>query len=94
MLVLTNPGERVMDPEFGVGILSYHFENNNLLIQGRIESRIQEQVSKYMPHINLELIEFNSINENKDTSENFLGISIYYNVTGINIKDVLQIPIN
>tara|TARA_R110001583_G_scaffold38146_4_gene123275 strand:- start:50 stop:433 length:384 start_codon:yes stop_codon:yes gene_type:complete len=94
MLVLTNPGERSMDPEFGVGILAYHFENNNVLVQGRIRSRIQEQISKYMPHINLELIEFNSINENNNASENFLGISIYYNVVGINIKDVLQIPIN
>ena len=94
MLVLTNPGERIMDPEFGVGILSYHFENNDLLLQGRIRSRIQEQVSKYMPHINLELVEFNSTNQNENISENFLGVSIFYNVASINIKDVLQIPIN
>ena len=27
MLILTDPGERVMIPEFGVGIKSYLFEN-------------------------------------------------------------------
>jgi len=27
MLLLTNPGERVMDPTFGVGLSAYLFEN-------------------------------------------------------------------
>ena len=27
MLILTNPGERVMIPDFGVGIQSYLFQN-------------------------------------------------------------------
>ena len=31
MVILTNPGERVMDPLFGVGISRYLFENNTFL---------------------------------------------------------------
>ena len=32
MLVLTNPGEKLMDPEFGVGIRKYLFESETGLI--------------------------------------------------------------
>ena len=94
MLVLTNPGERVMDPEFGVGILAYLFENNSIATQGRIRSRVRDQASKYLPHVVVEDVIFNSINENSNVSENFLGVSIVYSIERLAIKDVLEIPIN
>ena len=94
MLVLTNPGERIMDPEFGVGILTYLFENNSVATQGRIRSRVRDQASKYLPHVVVEDVIFNSINENPNVSENFLGVSIVYSIERLAIKDVLEIPIN
>ena len=94
MLVLTNPGERIMDPEFGVGILAYLFENNSVATQGRIRSRVRDQASKYLPHVVVEDVIFNSINENPNVSENFLGVSIVYSIERLAIKDVLEIPIN
>ena len=94
MLVLTNPWERVMDPEFGVGILAYLFENNSIATQGRIRSRVRDQASKYLPHVVVEDVIFNSINENSNVSENFLGVSIVYSIERLAIKDVLEIPIN
>lgn len=32
MIILTNPGEKLMDPEFGVGIKRYLFENINGIV--------------------------------------------------------------
>jgi len=94
MLVLTNPGERTMDPEFGVGIFAYLFENNSVATQGRIRARVRDQASKYMPHVVVEDVLFNSVNENSNISENFLGVSIVYSIERLAIKDVLEIPIN
>ena len=63
-LVLTSPGERIMDPEFGVGIRSYLFENNSVQTQGRIDARVRSQVQKYLPYINIESIQFDNIDVN------------------------------
>ena len=45
MLVLTNPGERVMEPEFGVGIKRYLFQNFSENIQSDIKQRVTRQVA-------------------------------------------------
>ena len=94
MLVLTNPGERAMDPGFGVGILAYLFESNSVATQGRIRARVRDQASKYLPHVVVEDVIFNSVNEDPNVSENFLGVSIVYSIERLAIKDVLEIPIN
>ena len=94
MLVLTNPGERIMDPEFGVGILAYMFENNSPSTHGQIDARIREQVAKYLPYIELGEIIFNSPVDNSNVADNFLGVSIRYSIKRLNIGDVLEIPIN
>ena len=44
MLVLTIPGERVMMPEFGVGLKKYLFEANTQKTRSNISSKIYEQV--------------------------------------------------
>jgi phage baseplate assembly protein W len=93
-LVLTSPGERIMDPEFGVGIRHYLFENNNVSTQGKIEARIKNQTQKYLPYINVELVEFSNVDTNPNVSENFLGVKIFYSIQKLAVSDVLEIPIN
>ena len=88
-LVLTSPGERIMDPEFGVGIRSYLFENNSVQTQGRIDARVRSQVQKYLPYINIESIQFDNIDVNPNVSENFLGVRILYTIKKLAISDVL-----
>jgi phage baseplate assembly protein W len=51
MIVLTNPGERVMDINFGVGLKRYLFELSNTEIKQVIRQRIADQVSKYLPYV-------------------------------------------
>lgn len=94
MLVLTNPGERIMDPKFGVGIKSFLFENNSELTYGKIRSKIIEQVSTYLPYIIIENIDFSSINSNPDISENFISVRIQYSIRDLSTSDLLEISIN
>jgi phage baseplate assembly protein W len=88
MLVLTNPGERVMDPLFGVGIKQYLFQHYTEGTQGQIETKIREQVSVYMPVVTIKRIEFAS---SPDT--NSLKIVLTYQIPDIGINDLSEITI-
>ena len=44
IIILTNPGERVMDPLFGVGLQRYLFENQSSTLTSSILGRISAQV--------------------------------------------------
>ena len=73
-LLLTNPGERVMDPNFGVGIKSYLFESENDFNTTGIIQETQLQVKKYIPGIKIENILV------KRNSDHEFGISIFYSL--------------
>ena len=47
-LILTDPGERIMVPNFGAGIRRLLFEPMNSVVRGKVTSRIISQVSEYM----------------------------------------------
>ncbi len=57
-LVMTSPGERIMDIDFGVGMRRYLFEPLLPQTEGRIESRIRKQVKKYLPFVQISSIQF------------------------------------
>ena len=79
MLILTCPGERVMLPEFGVGLRNFLFEQEP---QDQISGRIYEQVSKYMSFIKIDNLQF-------EQQENILFIKLSYSLPGMNISDSL-----
>ena len=56
MLLLTIPGERVMIPEYGVGLPRYLFELPSSNLEQNISSKINEQVDKYMPYLRIDNI--------------------------------------
>jgi|TARA_Y100000034_G_scaffold133264_1_gene198264 hypothetical protein len=87
MLVLTIPGERVMDPNFGVGIKTYLFENFGQDTMSKIDTKIREQVKTYMPAIQLRKIAFSDT----DPDNNYLGLVIMYSIPGIGTTDLLEI---
>ena len=89
MLILTNPGERVMEPQFGVGMKRYLFQNFSQTTNSEISAKIREQVSIYLPLVNIINIDFDS----SDSDQNQLFVSIRYSLPDINVKDLLQITI-
>ena len=89
MLLLTDPGERVMDPLFGVGLKTFLFENFHEGVGPQIENIIRKQASIYMPSVQIDIIDFHTI----DPDANTLGFSIVYSVPQIGIKDLLEFTI-
>ena len=89
MVILTNPGERVMEPEFGVGIKQFLFENFQSDVYARIDERIREQVRTYLPVISIIRLEFGRLRQD----ENLLSLSLEYSIPDIGIRDLLEFTI-
>lgn len=88
ILFLTNPGERVRDPLFGVGLKRYLFEN---VRAGSLKKEIQlegiKQAKKYLPFIVINSIDvFES-----DEQENTIQIHIDYFIQPFKIGDQMTI---
>jgi phage baseplate assembly protein W len=86
-LVLTSPGERMMDPNFGVGIKRYLFENRTNATLSAIKNSISAQVRKYMPFVSIDNVFFGTSDENP----NFLGITISYTIVPTSTSDFLRL---
>ena len=98
MIILTNPGERVMDPNFGAGILSYLFDNFSPSVYDEITDSIQEQVSIYLPQVNIEEVKFHTRDTaGQDLDEliesNVLAITIRYSIPQIDESLVFTLPV-
>ena len=86
-LLLTVPGERIMDPRFGVGLKKYLFENQGALVSSHIEGKIKEQVGIYMGFLGI-----NEINiTDSDETPNLLHLSISYTIIPLNLNDQLMV---
>lgn len=80
MILLTSPGERIMDPNFGVGMKRYLFEQNNSSTYSRIKGKIRRQVSEYMGYINIEDVTFASESNNENITANGLLVTIKFSI--------------
>tara|TARA_R100000664_G_scaffold24516_1_gene34325 strand:+ start:10554 stop:10943 length:390 start_codon:yes stop_codon:yes gene_type:complete len=89
-LVLTSPGERVMDINFGVGIYGLLFENYNSDIKEKTKARIVEQAAAYMPFIQIRSINF----QDTEIDSNKLSIAINYYISPLNYEDILNLNLN
>lgn len=88
-LILTIPGEKPMDINFGVGIQRYLFEPNLSFVYGEIESEISEKVEEYMPFLDLEEIRIAPDEEN----ENLMRVQIFYVIVPLEVEDELLLII-
>lgn len=91
-LILTNPGERMMDINFGVGLYQYLFElrgDAETLIRGKV----YEQVEKYMPFIEVVDIIFPASLDGVESPE-ILQMKVIYRILPLNQVDTLEITTN
>ena len=99
-LILTNPGERMMDPDFGVGIREYLFELENIGIQEEITEKINQQVNRYLVNsVRIIDIRFTmGSNYREDAvsvaNSNAMYLHILFAILPTNSRSVLSLPIS
>jgi phage baseplate assembly protein W len=90
MLLLTNPGERMMNTDYGVGLRRSLFENKSKSLESSIVERISSQVRKYMNFLEIKNIEVFNVEDN----DNALLINIEFIIKSLNVKDQLNLSID
>ena len=89
-LLLTTPGERVMQPLFGSDLKLLLFQNFDDIAEDSIVEIINEAVDRQLPYINIQ-----DIFVDKDEKGNSIGIQIEYATTlDPNSIDALQLQFN
>ena len=77
-LLLTSKGERMLQPNFGTGLKSLLFEQNDDQLAENIEKVITSSVSFWLPYINIDEIVNKMTNEMKDN--NRADVSVKFTV--------------
>lgn len=93
MIVLTAPGERMMNPDFGVGIRNYLF-NSDMGAYEKLSTTIRDQVRKYAPYINIRSVDLIPLNREAGIGgldQNYLGVKINYYIPNLNVSEDLEI---
>ena len=93
MIVFTNPGERVMDADFGVGIRRFLFKQNVTFTHDTLRNRIQKQINKYLPYVEIQRIFIDSPQSNPDLPENYMKLLLRYRIPPSSKSLVLELPI-
>jgi phage baseplate assembly protein W len=86
-LLLTVPGERIMIPDFGVGISRFLFEQKGTGVLESISASINYQVSRYMPFLDITNI---TLEDSQDTEE-LVTIKIEYFIKPLSESDLIEI---
>ena len=89
MLVLTSPGERIMNPDYGVGIKRMLFEPNDQMLRGKISSRIYSQAEKYLPYVAINSVTFTT----PEQFPNTLLVRLTYEIIPLNITIEQTVPV-
>lgn len=72
-LLLTHPGERLNQPEFGSTLRAICFEQNNSELPGKVEEEIRRSVSFWLPYINIQ--EVSVLTDEADASKIFVTLT-------------------
>ena len=79
-IVLTTPGEKFFDPDFGSNVSKLLFENVDDITASQIQQEIEFSINNYEPRVKLLSIEVNP-----DFDNNAFDTIITYEVVGANV---------
>ena len=79
-IVLTSPGEKLFDPDFGSSVSEILFENVDDITAVSIQDEIRNCLNNYEPRVDLVNVD---VNPNFD--ENQFDVKITYRIVGIDI---------
>ncbi len=102
MLFLTSPGEKIMDPNFGVGVKKYLFEHSKIVsksadfdrtatylsrdLESDIRENIYNQINMYLRDISIEDLQIS-------IDENVLNIVLEYKYKNF-LQDTLEMQVS
>jgi phage baseplate assembly protein W len=79
-LILTNKGERLMQPDFGTNLYDVLFSQNTDDLEQSIQDSIEDAISLWMPYINIVEIFVDQNNTNID--RNIFAVLLKYQISG------------
>jgi phage baseplate assembly protein W len=92
-LLRTNQGERRLNPTFGSRLGTLVFDPNDDFLLKKIENIIQQDISEWIPGITVTNVAVEG-NQNTNTDNYTLQISVTYVINAINAADVVGINLN
>ena len=91
-LLQTIPGEWPMNPDLGVGLVTYLFEEYNSPELGAFEDRLKKQLKKYLPQV--EVVSANFVNEPDDQDRSSTILKINYTISTYGILEELTFTLD
>lgn len=88
-LILTSPGERVMTPNYGVGLNQFLFENMAGNVYSNIENAIRDQADQYLPGVSIDIVRFF-----KNEDNNSINLQVSYSVPNLGINSSVTLAQN
>ena len=88
-LLLTNPGEKISDPNYGIGIRQMLFENMTRGTLNLWSDKITDSINIYIKYINLNEVQIIPFFE-----ENKINIKISYNLLRDTEEQILELSLN
>ena len=91
-LLLTSPGERLMNPEFGIGIRQYLFEQS--IDKEFLRNKITDGAQIYIPEIEIDDVFIKRENRETTPELHTVRISLYYKVLADRSTDAILLNFN
>ena len=88
-LMLTIPGERTMDSNFGAGIQRFLFEPNLPYVYADMKTAMLTQIEQYMPFVTVQDVQVAASQEN----ENLIKVELFYVIEPLDSEDTLLLLI-
>jgi hypothetical protein len=90
-LLLTNKGERLMEPDFGADLKRVLFEPITDDLDNILETKITDAINMWMPYVNVESIVYDTSNSLKDM--NRIDLELKYSLKYSNSTTLEQLNI-
>lgn len=88
MLLLTRPGEYVMDNNYGVGLPDYLFMQEQEIDTSGLESNIRSQATTYMPYMTI-----SNLSVTLDPANSMMRIRIEFFYNELTIPEVFELEV-
>ena len=95
MLLLTSPGERIMEADFGVGMRRVLFETDHPSTYAAVSARIYKQCGVYFPYLEIKELEFFSQGTgHPDMPDNTVRVKIVFLIKPLNRQGELEVEVS